>query len=82
MSQANVQSLRLHCSDCNSIWSENLLINVTIDVWAAHVRSLRCPGCAGKKLNLVCDEDKLRAGIGGTVQLRADRSMHRARRHQ
>jgi hypothetical protein len=33
------------CLDCGLIWAEKLIYAVVVDVWTAHVKSLRCPDC-------------------------------------
>lgn len=38
-----VQSLR--CMQCEHEWREKIIGNVPVNVWTAHVKSLRCPNC-------------------------------------
>ena len=42
---AMLQDQPLVCKACNHEWLEPLINNVPIDVWVAHVKSLRCPEC-------------------------------------
>jgi hypothetical protein len=42
---ARLEETPLVCNACKHEWMEPLIYNVPIDVWVAHVRSLRCPGC-------------------------------------
>lgn len=58
-----VDQQRFHCAHCNHIWWGEMLSNVTANVWIAHAKSLRCPECGTKKVNLVLNEKRLRETI-------------------
>ena len=44
-SGAYVTGQLIVCKKCNHQWRENILQNVLVKVWTAHVRSLRCLNC-------------------------------------
>jgi len=35
----------IRCCDCGHEWMADMLQNVAIKVWIAHIKSLRCPKC-------------------------------------
>ncbi len=48
-----LQSRKFICKLCRTMWDGQVLCNVTIDVFCAHLNSLRCPNC-GADSQAVC----------------------------
>ncbi len=46
------QRTGMRCKKCRTPFITDTLVNVAIDVWAAHMQSIRCPECGSKELYL------------------------------
>ena len=57
-----LETQRLFCKKCHTVFVENTLTYVTVQVWVAHVRSMCCPSCGAghKHLAMGANVEKLR----------------------
>lgn len=47
----------LVCKACGHMWQQEMLYDVPVNVWVAHVRSLHCPQCHADSHHLAFQRD-------------------------
>ena len=49
----HIERQKFKCKRCGEFWTGEMIQNVPISVWVAHVRSIRCPNC-GAATRYIC----------------------------